>query len=158
MMNNCFKIIKKRKGGEHIMTRELIRFTPQSDIDRFFGESFFPFTTHNFSPAIDVFQDNDNLIVETQLPGIDPKDVDIAIENDVLTISGATKEKKETKQEDYYRKEIRQGSFSRSVILPVGVKGSEAHAEYEDGVLQITLPKAEEAKPKKISVNIKGKK
>jgi HSP20 family protein len=146
------------KGGEHIMNRELIRFSPQSDIDRFFGEGFFPFTNHNFSPAIDVFQDSDDLIVETQLPGIDPKNVDIAIENDVLTISGETKEKKEKKYEDYYRKEIRQGSFSRSVILPVSVKGSEASADYEDGILQITLPKAEEAKPKKISVNIKEKK
>lgn len=136
------------------MTREIIHFTPTADIDRFFSEGFFPFTTQNFAPAIDVYQDNDALIVETSLPGIDPKNVDISVENDVLTISGETREKKEVKREDYYRKEIRQGSFSRSVILPVAVKGAEATAEYENGVLVITLPKSEDAKPKKIAVSI----
>jgi HSP20 family protein len=140
------------------MTREIMRFTPISDIDRFFGDSMFPFTQQNFAPAIDVFQDNDNLIVETSLPGIDPENVDISVENDVLTIAGETKEKKEVKKEDYYRKEIREGSFSRSVILPVAVKGSEAQADYDNGVLRITLPKAEDAKPKKIAINLKNRK
>lgn len=140
------------------MTREIIRFTPATDIDRFFNEGFFPFTAQNFAPAIDVYQDNDALIVETSLPGIDPDKVDISVENDVLTISGETKEKKEVKREDYYRKEIRQGSFSRSVILPVAVKGQEAIAEYDNGMLSIRLPKAEEAKPKKITVSVKDKK
>jgi HSP20 family protein len=140
------------------MTREIIRFTPTTDIDRFFNEGFFPFATQGFAPAIDVFQDNDALIVETSLPGIDPEKIDISVENDVLTISGETKEKKEVKREHYYHKEIRQGAFSRSVILPVAVKGSEAAAEYENGVLSITLPKAEEAKPKKITVSVKNKK
>ncbi len=139
------------------MTRELIQFTPSADISRFFGEELFPFTTNGFSPAIDIYQDKDNLIVKTSLPNVDPKKVDILVENDVLTISGETKEEKEVKKEDFYRKEIREGSFSRSVILPIAVKGQEAEAEYEDGVLQIVLPKADEAKPKKISVNIKKK-
>ena len=139
------------------MTREIIRFTPTTDIDRFFNEGFFPFNAQNFAPAIDVYQEHDALIVETSLPGIDPENVDISVENDVLTISGETKEKKEVKREDYYRKEMRQGSFSRSVILPVAVKGHEATAEYEHGVLSITLPKAEEAKPKKIAVSVKKK-
>ncbi len=139
------------------MTREIMRFTPTMDIDRFFGEDFFPFAAQSFAPAIDVYQDNDNLVVETSLPGIDPKNIDISVENDVLTISGETKEKKEVKKEDYYRKEIREGSFSRSVILPVPVKGTKAKAEYDSGVLKVVLPKAEEAKPKKISVNIKKK-
>jgi HSP20 family protein len=140
------------------MTREIMRFTPVADIDRFFGEDLFPTINQSFAPAIDVYQDNDNLVVETTLPGIDAQNVDISVENDVLTISAQTKEKKEVKKEDYYRKEIREGSFSRSVILPVAVKGTEAEADYEGGVLKITLPKAEEAKPKKISVNIKDKK
>ncbi len=139
------------------MTREIMRFTPATDIDRFFGENFFPFANQNFAPAIDVYQDNDDLIIETSLPGIDPEKINIAVENDVLTISGEVTEKKEIKKEDYYRKEIRHGSFSRSVILPVAVKGSEANAEYEKGVLRVVLPKAEESKPKKISVSIKGK-
>lgn len=140
------------------MTREIMRFSPVADINRIFGEDLFPLTTQNFAPAIDVYQDQNNLIVETSLPGINPDKIDIAVENDVLTISGETKEKKEVKKEDFYRKEIREGSFSRSVILPVTVKGSEAEAEYESGVLKVILPKAEEAKPKKIAVSIKDKK
>ncbi|PID52551.1 MAG: molecular chaperone [Candidatus Moraniibacteriota bacterium] len=137
------------------MTREIMHFMPSMDIDRFFGEEFFG--NQNFAPAIDIYQDNDDLIVETSLPGIDPENVDISVENDVLTMSGETKDKKEIKREDFYRKEIREGSFSRSVILPVAVKGSEAQAEYDNGVLKVVLPKAEDAKPKKISVNIKKK-
>jgi len=140
------------------MTREIMRFVPGTDIDRFFGDDLFSMVNQNFAPAIDVYQDNDDLIVEMPLPGIDPENVDISVENDVLTISGETKQKKEVKKEDFYRKEIREGSFSRSVILPVAVKGSDAQAEYENGVLKVVLPKAEEAKPKKISVNVKDKK
>jgi len=94
-------------------------------------------------------------VVETSLPGIDADKVDISVENDVLTISGKTEEKSEVKREDYYRKEIREGSFSRSVILPFKVKADEAQAEYAKGILTITIPKAEEAKPKKISIKAK---
>ena len=150
-----YYIYKLKKGGERIMTREIVRFSPQNDIDRFFGEGFLPFVNHNFSPAIDIYQDSDDLIVETHLAGIDPKNVDISVENDVLTVSGEVKEKDEKKEENYYRKEIRCGSFSRSIILPVAVKGSEAKAEYDNGVLKIKLPKSEDAKPKKIDVEIK---
>jgi HSP20 family protein len=137
------------------MSRGIIRWTPGfplRDFDRFFEEGW---ENGDFSPAIDVRQENDNVIVETNLPGIDPDKVDISVENDVLTISGCTEEKKEVKREDYYRKEIREGSFSRSVILPMGVKADEAQANYEKGILKVTLPKAEEAKPKKIAIKAK---
>jgi HSP20 family protein len=122
-----------------------------NEIDRFFDEGW----GETFVPAMNVYQDKDNVIVETSLPGIDPDKVDISIENDVLTISGKTEEKQEIRRENYYRKEIREGSFSRSVILPMGVKGDQAEANYEKGVLKITLPKAEEAKPKKIAIKAK---
>lgn len=122
------------------------------DVDKFFSEDW---GDVDFSPAIDVRQDKDSVIVETLLPGIDPDKVDISVENDVLTVSGHTEEKKEIKREDYYRKEIREGSFSRSVILPMGVKADQAEAHYEKGILKITLPKAEESKPKKIAVKVK---
>lgn len=89
------------------------------------------------------------------LPGIKESDLEISVENDVLTVSGKREEKKEVKKEDYYRKEVRIGSFSRSVILPMTVKSDKAEAEMEGGVLKITLPKAEEMKPKKIAVKVK---
>lgn len=139
------------------MTRDMMRFSPASDLDRFFGEALLPFVAQGYAPAVDMYQDNDNLVVETSLPGIDAERIDISVENDVLTISGETEEKKEVKREHYYRKEMRCGAFSRSVILPFAVKGDMASAEYEKGVLRVILPKAEEAKQKKIAVNVKGK-
>jgi HSP20 family protein len=135
------------------MPRGLMRWSPFLDLERFFDEGFS--ADVNFLPALDVRQDKDNVIVEASLPGIDPEKVDISVENDVLTISGHTEEKKEVKREDYYRKEIREGRFSRSVILPMGVKADQAEASYEKGILKIVLPKAEEAKPKKIAIKAK---
>lgn len=136
------------------MSRSIINWSPMRDLDRFFEDGI-SWNDFDFVPAMDIYQDKDNVIVETSVVGIDPERVDISIENDVLTISGKTEEKKETKREDYYRKEIRSGSFSRSVILPMGVKGDQAEAHYEKGILKIMLPKAEEAKPKRIAVKVK---
>ncbi len=136
------------------MSRKLISWSPWRDWDNFFEDGILEERT-GFVPLMDVYQKKDAVIVETPLTGVDPDKVDISIENDVLTISGKTEEKKEVKKEDYYRKEIREGSFSRSVILPMNVKGNQAKADYEKGILKITLPKAEEAKSKKISVKIK---
>ena len=133
--------------------RSIINWSPMRDVDKFFEEDFW--SGVDFTPAVDIYQDKENVIVETPLAGIDPEKVDISIENDVLTISGKTEEKKEVKREDYYRKEVREGSFSRSVILPMAVKSNEAEATSEKGMLKITIPKAEEAKPKKISIKIK---
>lgn len=138
------------------MPRGLMRrygWSPMRDFDRFFDEDFW--SGQNFTLAVDIYQDKNNVIVETPLAGVDPEKVEISIENDVLTISGRTEEKSEVKHEDYYRKEIREGSFSRSVILPMAVKADATEATSERGVLKITLPKAEEAKPKKIAIKVK---
>ncbi|PIX91648.1 MAG: heat-shock protein Hsp20, partial [Candidatus Moranbacteria bacterium CG_4_10_14_3_um_filter_41_65] len=78
----------------------------------------------------------------------------ITIENDVLTVSGSTEEKEEVKREDYYHREVRTGSFSRSVVLPMAVKGDNTEAKYDKGVLIITMPKEESVKPKKIAVHV----
>lgn len=134
------------------MTRHLIPF-PMRDLDRFFGEDFMGGA--DFYPALDVYQDKDNVIAELSLPGIDPEKVDIVIENDVLTVSGSSEDKKEVKREDYYRREVRSGSFSRSVVLPMAVKGNDAQAHYEKGVLTITMPKEEAVKPKRVSVQVR---
>ncbi|MFA5871945.1 MAG: Hsp20/alpha crystallin family protein [Parcubacteria group bacterium] len=133
----------------------LMRWSPFRDIDRLFDEDMWP--SAGFVPAMDVRQDKDNVIVEMALPGIEADKVEVHVENDVLTVSGHREEKRELKREDYYRKEIREGSFSRSVVLPMHVKGDKATAAYEKGMLKIMIPKAEEAKPKKIAVKIQGK-
>lgn len=133
--------------------RGLINWSPMRDMDKFFDEDIW--SGADFTPAMDVYQDKDNVIIETPLAGIDPEKVDISIENDVLTISGRTEEKKEVKREDYYRKEVREGSFARSIILPMAVKSDLAEAQSVKGMLKITIPKADEAKPKKITVKVK---
>lgn len=121
--------------------------------DEFFSDGFDP--PRAFSPALDVYEDHDNLVVETPLPGIDPEDVKIEIEDNVLTVSGESRHQREVDEKNYYRKEVRSGAFYRAVALPKAVKGDDAEASYDQGVLKITIPKAEEAKPKKIAIKAK---
>lgn len=110
-----------------------------------------------FTPAIDMYEDKDNIIVETQLGGIDPENVDISIENNVLSIKGESEKKSEIDEKNYYRKEIRRGSFYRSIALPTKVDGDGAKAVNEDGILKISIPKAPEVKPKTIKIESKKK-
>ncbi len=134
--------------------RQIIPFDPFKELTTVFGEDGF---SGAFAPAVNVHQDGDNVVVTMEVPGVKEGDIDVAVENDVLTVSGSKKFKKEVKKENYYHKEIREGNFTRSVILPMKVKGDAAEAEIENGVLTVTLPKADELKPKKIAVKSKGK-
>lgn len=128
-------------------------FDPFEEMDRSFG-SLLPSMSgaQAFVPAIDMYEDKDNVIVETQLAGIDPKEVEVSIENDVLVIKGESEKKSEVDDKNYYRKEIRRGSFYRSVHLPTHVEGDQAQAVAADGVLKITVPKRAEPKPKQIKI------
>lgn len=136
----------------------LVRWLPMVDpfeeMDRMLGEMS-PRGDHGFMPAMDVYQTQNEVVVEAPLAGIDPKNVNISIENDVLTVEGTMEKKSEVDDKNYYRKEIRLGSFHRAVALPTSVDGDKAHAEFEKGMLKITVPKAERAKPKTIPVTIK---
>jgi HSP20 family protein len=143
----------------------LIKWTPFlpdfsgfEDMDKMFSEVFPSVSKQTgYMPAVDVYEDKNNVIVETQLAGVDPEKVDIAIENDVLTIKGESEKKSEVEDKNYYRKEIRRGSFYRSVPLPAHVVGEKASAVAEDGVLKISVPKAPEAKAKVIKIKTKKK-
>ncbi len=136
----------------------LIKWTPFlepfEDMEKMFGEMM-PSTRHGFMPAIDMYEDENNVIVETELAGIDPEKVDISIENDVLTIKGESEKKSEVEDKNYYRKEIRRGSFYRNIPLPIHVLGDKASAVAEGGVLKISVPKAQKAKPNKIKIQTK---
>jgi HSP20 family protein len=140
----------------------LIKWSPFfdgfEDMDKMFSE-FVPVVRRGdaggFVPAIDVYEDKGNLIVETQLAGIDPEKVSIAIENDVLTIKGESEKKSEVEDKDYYRKEIRRGSFFRTIQLPAHVDGDKASAISESGILKISIPKKEESQPKTIKIEKK---
>ena len=107
---------------------------------------------YGFTPALDMYEDKDNVIIETQLGGIDPEKVNISIENNILTIKGESEKKSEVDDKNYYRKEIRRGSFYRSIPLPTRVNGDAAKATAEGGILKIVVPKAEEVKPKTIKI------
>lgn len=137
----------------------LIKWTPFLDTDIFneMDRAFAPMSSHvkSFVPAIDVYQTDNDVIVETPLPGIDPEKIDISIENDVLTIQGKSEKSTEVEEKNYYRKEVRAGAFHRSVALPASVKGDDADASYDNGVLKIVIPKKEEVKPKKVKINVK---
>lgn len=109
----------------------------------------------SFVPAVDMYEDQDNVIIETQLAGIDPGKVDISIENDILCLRGESEKKSEIDEKNYYRKEIRRGSFYRTIQLPSHVDGDQAVAVAESGVLKITVPKMPEAKPKQIKIQTK---
>lgn len=104
---------------------------------------------------LDVYQTADNVVIKASLPGLKPEDVEISLIGDILTIKGEHKEEKEVKEKDYFHKERRYGSFSRSLQIPASVKSDKAEALFEDGVLTLTLPKAEKEKPKQIKVKAK---
>lgn len=110
-----------------------------------------------FVPAVDVYEQGDTVVVETPLAGIDPNDVEISIENDVLTLEGQTTKKSEVDDKNYYRKEVRMGGFHRAVSLPVSVNAETAKAEFADGMLKVTVAKSEHAKRKSIPVEVKKK-
>jgi len=122
-------------------------------------EDWVPFVPHfrNEDPALDIYQDKSNLYIEIPLVGIKSKDVKVSIENNILTIEGKTEEKKELKEHDYLRKEIRRGSFYRSIKLPIPVKEDSAQAESIDNILKITISKIAKSttKGKQIPIKIK---
>jgi len=109
-------------------------------------------------PAIDVYQTPNEFVVKASMPGTKPDNVNIDITGNTLTIKGETKAEQETKNEDYLYQERRYGSFSRSLVLPSGLEADKTEATMENGILTLTLPKAEEAKPKTIKVKAKEKK
>ena len=107
-----------------------------------------------WAPSVDIAETDNEVVVTAELPGVKQDDVDITITDDVLTLKGEKKEEKEVKEKNYHRIERSYGSFQRSVSLPAGVQADKAKATYKDGVLHITVPKAEEAKPKQIKINV----
>jgi HSP20 family protein len=107
-----------------------------------------------WAPSIDIAETDNEIVVTAELPGVDQKDVDITITDDVLTLKGEKKEEKEIKKENYHRIERSYGGFQRTVTLPTGVQADKAKATYKDGVLTVNVPKTEEAKPKQIKINV----
>ncbi len=106
-------------------------------------------------PAVDMFQTDNEVVVKAAIPGVKADDIQINVTGEVLTIKGETREKEEVKEKAYHLREQRWGSFERTIALPTDVVADKAKAEFENGILTITLPKAEEARPKTISIKAK---
>lgn len=147
--------------GEIDMHNRMVRFG-RNDLaneldyfyDNFFGNSLANDTPCCFSPAVDIHETKDNVSLIFELPGMDKKDIKVWVENNVLTVSGERQLRREEKDKDYLRAEIRNGSFSRSFTLPESIDATKISADYKNGLLTVTLARAEEAKPKEIEVKV----
>ena len=127
-------------------------------MDRLFDDAFTrPLSVSGVSgmPAIDMYQTNDDVVVKASLPGLKAEDVDITVTGETLTLRGEFKQENEQKESSYHIREGRYGSFERSILLPTDVKSDKAAAHFEDGILTITMPIAEEVKPKSIMIKAK---
>ena len=107
-----------------------------------------------WAPPVDIYEKDGNIVVKAELPGVDPKDVDVRVENNTLTIRGERKIDNEVKQEHYHRVERAYGTFTRSFSLPSVLDQEKIKAEFKDGVLKVTLPKHERALPKQINIAV----
>ena len=145
----------------------LIKWQPVSDMmslrdamDRLFEDSFvtrrgFPALWNGDTLALDVYETEESLVIKTSLPGVKPEEVDITVTEDVLTIKGEARSEEKVESANYLRQERRYGNFQRSLQLPGSLQTDRAEATFENGVLTLTIPKAEEAKPRTIQVKTK---
>jgi HSP20 family protein len=127
--------------------------------DDLFGRPLWrlPVEEKGWMPALDVFEKEDKFVVKAELPGMKEEDIDVSVVGDTLSIRGEKKTETEIKEEDYYRCERSYGSFYRSIPLPSNVDANKIEASFDDGVLEVALPKSAKIKPKKIAVSAKKK-
>lgn len=138
--------------------RDLV--APQDRFNRLFNDMFSrcfaetDLAARTWAPPVDIYETEDNIVLKVELPGVDPKDVECRIEDSTLYLKGERKAESELKQNNYHLMERTYGAFTRAFPLPGSVDADKVKAEYKDGVLTLTLPKREEAKPKTIKINI----
>jgi HSP20 family protein len=111
-----------------------------------------PTITAAWSPAVDIYETENEIVVRAEVPGVERNDIQLNLENNVLTLKGERRFEKDTKEENYHRIERSYGSFSRSFSIPATVDESQIGADYKEGILTITLPKTQKAKPKQITI------
>src|SRR5277367_3416389 len=140
------------------------RMNRMNRMNRLIRESYSPegpeeaLTTTTLAPPVDIYEDEHNIILKIEVPGIDEKDIDVSIQNNTLTVRGERKIEKDEKEENFHRVERQYGSFTRSFTLPSSVDPGQVSAHCDKGVLKISLAKKAEAKPTQIKVNIGGAK
>lgn len=131
-------------------------FDPFDKMDEFFKDlPSMPISKQGLIPPVDMYETKETVVVETTLPGADPKKVSVEIENGILTIKGSSERRTEVEEKDYYRKEIRAGQVFRQIALPARLEESQAQASFENGILKVEIPKSPEAKPKSVKIDVK---
>ena len=138
---------------------KIIRRNPFSELERFFDDQDFcgmmPAVRRYMEPPMEVYQTDAAVVVEMHVANIDPSSINVSVENGMLKIEGATEDVKEDSGREYFRKEIKSGSFARVMTLPMDVKEDQIEASVEKGILKVTMPKTEVKQPKKVEVKIK---
>jgi HSP20 family protein len=145
----------------------IVRFEPfrdlltsQREYVRLLKEAFSPVSgetevsTRAWAPPVDIYETEDAIVLKAELPGIDPKDVEVRVEDNTLYLKGERNYEKEVNEQNYHRIERSYGSFARSFSLPNSISAEKVKAEYKDGLLTLTMPKREEAKPKTIKIDV----
>jgi HSP20 family protein len=162
------QIRKKKPETQTLVPVEEPRgFLPFEEMERWFDEAFQgpfslfrrPFSpsrwmSERLSPPVDFLEDGDDFVVKAELPGMDKDDINISLQDDVLTISGEKKKEEKVAEKNYYRMERSSGTFSRSFRLPTEVQSDKAQATFKEGILELRLPKSEEAKKKEVSIKV----
>jgi len=144
----------------------IIPWRPFGDMERWFEEEGWPeewFGRPRWgrlfpmirAPRIDIYEEGNNVIAKVELPGVDPKNIEVEVKDNVLRVEAKTEEKKEEKEKGYYRKEISSGFYKRQVSLPVEVIGEKAEANYEEGILKVVIPKKQVKKVEKKGIKIR---
>ena len=146
---------------------QLVKWNPMREvfgmprsIDRFFDDFFFPVRKGaenaefwNWNPVVDIYEEQDQIVVKAELPGVSKEGISVDVKGRVLTLKGERSADNEVKEESYFRRERVYGRFERSFTLPAEIDAEKVKAEYNDGVLKVTLPKPESYKPKQITVH-----
>jgi HSP20 family protein len=144
----------------------LVRWNPYNDMltfrdrmNRFFDDPMSPIVRKiedsslcHWNPAVDVYEEEDNMVIKAELPGIDRENISVDLKDRTLTIKGERADEQEVKEEHFYRRERIHGRFERSFTLPADVGADKISADYKDGVLKVTVPKPEAHKPRQISI------
>lgn len=144
-----------RKRNENVLTSTPSVFDIFDQMDRFFRESIWgngEWSSGTFTPAVEVRENDEEIIVKAEIPGLDTKDLDVRLENNYLILQGEKKREEKEEKDNIVRMEVSYGSFYRAIPLPVEVQEDKIKAKYKKGILTISLPKAEKAKAKKIAI------
>lgn len=156
-----------RKESKDIARVERRALSPFEEIEKLFEEAWKrPFSlfsslmprlkseTEVVAPAVDIYEEGDDLVLKAELPGLNKEDIEVKVTDDFITISGEKKKEEKVEEKNYYRYERSYGSFSRTFRLPIDVQTDKAKAKFENGVLEVRIPKTEEAKSKERKLQI----